>query len=537
MSAPLPGSTDIGSNQQDPEYDLFQLQAAGPRTPHRPAPPIPRLMRRRSSHASQYDPLEGRHQGDRERRLSRLSTSSEGESPSPDEFRDLEKDDLVHGLQIDSRAPTLRGSISGTSLPRAIPGRRHLSRFPTELELKASPKDIEATAAISTTDDGALGNRPSPSPTSSPGQAHNHTHPRPRLSFRARLKHFTWAWYTLSMSTGGLSLLIHAQPHQFPSLTPVIGLAVYILNILLFTLITGLLLARFFLYPGTFVASITHPREGFFVPTFLLSIATLITSTQKYCIPASVQSWDSERQALRWAIQIAFWVYVALSTCLAVAQYSFVFGRRHSFGLQTMMPTWILPIFPVMLSGTIASVIASTQPPAMALPIIVSGLSCQGLGISVAVMMYAHMVGRLMQSGPPDREHRPGLFMCVGPPSFTALAFIGLAQSLPGSFDANMDGLLDSSIMLMMAIVGAGFLWALSFWWFAIAVLAVVQSPPKYFHLGWWASVFPNTGFILATISLGKVFQNEFVLWFSTAVSIVCWSFTCSFCSTASGQW
>ncbi|KAK4638798.1 hypothetical protein QC761_704400 [Podospora bellae-mahoneyi] len=526
MSAPLLDSSDIETNRQDAEYEKFQPQAAGARAPasHRPAPPIPRRsMRRRPSSVSQQNPYlyEGREQRGEQRRLSRLSVSSDDASPSLDQLRNPEKDDLVHDLQLDSRAPTLRGSISGTSLPYTVPERRRLSRLPTDPELKPSPEDIEATAAITAAKNDAVDSRPSPSPTPSPGHPHDHTHPRPPLSLRSRLKHFTWAWYTLSMSTGGLSLLIHAQPHQFPSLTPVLGLAVYILNIILFTLITSLLLARFLLNTGSFVASITHPREGFFVPTFLLSIATLITSTQKYCIPSHIQSWDGERQGLRWAIQIAFWIYVALSTCLAVAQYSFVFGRRHSFSLQTMMPTWILPIFPVMLSGTIASVIASTQPPAMALPIIVSGLSCQGLGISVAAMMYAHMVGRLMQSGLPDREHRPGLFMCVGPPSFTALAFIGLAQSLPGSFDANMDGLLDASIMLMMAIVGAGFLWALSFWWFAIAVLAVVQSPPRYFHLGWWASVFPNTGFILATISLGKVFQNEFVLWFSTAISIV----------------
>ncbi|KAK4202167.1 voltage-dependent anion channel-domain-containing protein [Triangularia verruculosa] len=440
-------------------------------------------MRRRLSHVSQQNPFEGRHP----------FTGSDDELPSLNQLGDPEKDEfIVRNLQVDSRAPTLRGSISGTSLSYTVPERRRPSRAPTALELKPSSEDIEATAAISTADNGVPNTQPPPASYPLAGSS-SQSHPSPAPS----------------LHPGPPKTLYLGMPHQFPALTPVIGLAVYILNIPLFTLITSLLLARFFLYTGSFVASITHPREGFFVPTFLLSIATLITSTKRYCIPAHVQSWAGERQGLRWAIQIAFW------------------GLRRPVDLSrrgavlTMMPTWILPIFPVMLSGTIASVIASTQPPAMALPIIVSGLSCQGLGISVAVMMYAHMVGRLMQSGLPDREHRPGLFMCVGPPSFTALAFIGLAQSLPGSFDVHMDGLLDSSIMLMMAIVGAGFLWALSFWWFAVAVLAVIQSPPRYFHLGWWASVFPNIGFILATISLGTVFQNEFVLWFSTAISIV----------------
>lgn len=341
---------------------------------------------------------------------------------------------------------------------------------------------------------------------------------RRRLGIRERLAHFTWAWFTLTMSTGGLSLLIYAQPHQFPGLRQ-IGLVVYIINIALFMLVTLALAARFFLFSGSFKQSVTHPREGFFFPTFFLSIATIITSTQRYCVPEDAVAAQAVGSLL-WTIRTAFWVYVAATICVAIGQYSYVFSA-HSFGLQTMMPTWILPIFPIMLSGTIASVISDTQPPAMAVPIIMAGLTCQGLGIAVAVMMYAHMIGRLMQSGLPNREHRTGLFMCVGPPAFTALAFIGMARGLPDSFDAGMDGLLDTAMIETMGIIGAGFLWALSFWWFGIAVLAIVQSPPKYFHLGWWAAVFPNTGFTLATISLGNCFHNGMILWFSTAMSIV----------------
>ncbi|KAK1756444.1 C4-dicarboxylate transporter/malic acid transport protein [Echria macrotheca] len=320
------------------------------------------------------------------------------------------------------------------------------------------------------------------------------------------------------MSTGGLSLLIAAQPHTFPGLRS-IGLTIYILNILLFTLVTTLLLTRFILYPRTFRQSITHKREAFFVPTFFLSLATLITSTQRYAVPDPEVSSVPAAPSLLWAIQTAFWIYLVLTTILAIAQYSHIF-TAHRFGLHTMMPTWILPIFPIMLSGTIASVIAGTQPAEQAVAIITAGLTCQGLGLSVAVMMYAHMVGRLMTSGLPDREHRPGLFMCVGPPAFTALAFLGLSRSLPANFDVDDDGFLDTSGIRTTAIIGAGYLWALSFWWFGIAVIAVAIRPPRYFHLGWWATVFPNIGFVLATISLGKAFKNETVLWFATVVSV-----------------
>ncbi|KAH8169395.1 voltage-dependent anion channel domain-containing protein [Sarocladium implicatum] len=336
---------------------------------------------------------------------------------------------------------------------------------------------------------------------------------RPRYPLRQRLHHFTWAWYTLAMSTGGLSLLIFAQPFQFPGLRS-IGLAVYILNILFVTAITSTMVTRFFLYPGDFKRSLTHPREGFFVPTLFLTTATLITSTQRYAV-------TGENETHAWAIQTAFWGYVIVTLALAVGQYSYVFAA-HSFGLQSMMPTWILPIFPIMLSGTIASVIADPQPDMAAVPIIVAGLTCQGLGLSVAVMMYAHMVGRLMQTGLPNREHRPGLFMCVGPPSFTALAIIGMANGLPENVDPHGSGaVINVAMIRTIALMGAIFLWALSLWWFGIAVVAISLSPPKYFHLGWWAAVFPNTGFILATISIGNELQSQSVLIAATVMSIM----------------
>ncbi|KAI0836948.1 voltage-dependent anion channel [Hypoxylon sp. FL0890] len=333
---------------------------------------------------------------------------------------------------------------------------------------------------------------------------------RPRFNLSRRIVHFTWAWFTLSMSTGGLALLIYAQPHQFPGLRQ-IGFVVYIANILIFAGIVVAMTMRFVLHKGTFTSSITHSREAFFVPTIFLAIATIITGTQRYAISEGSTSTEF--------ISALFWGYVAASLFVAIAQYSYVF-KTHDLGLHTMMPTWILPIFPIMLSGTIASVIAETQPQMNAVPIIVVGLTCQGLGLFVAFMMYAHMVGRLMSRGMPNREHRAGLFMNVGPPAFTALAVIGMANSIPDNFDINKGMILDMTIIRPIAVVAAIFLWALSLWWLGIALVSVILSPPRYFHLNWWAMAFPNTGFILATISIGNELQHEVIRWLASGMSI-----------------
>lgn len=333
-----------------------------------------------------------------------------------------------------------------------------------------------------------------------------------KISIRERLHHFTWAWFTLPMSSGGLALLIHSQPHDFTGLHT-IGLVAYGINLAIFSAACLAMLARFLLFPCDVVKSMTHPREGFFFPTFFLAVATLITSTQRYLIPLD----DTK---LIWATKTVFWGYLAITLVLAIAQYSYLFASQ-SFNLQTMMPSWILPIFPVMLTGTVSCVILETQKNIDPLPLIAAGLTCQGLGFSVAMMMYAHMIGRLMQSGLPDREHRPALFINVGPPAFTALAFIGLADRLPTSI-AGIDQLtIDVGSVRTVALLSAVFLWTLSFWWFSIAAIAVVSSPPKHFHLSWWPMVFPNTGFTLATISIGNAFHSQGILGVATGMSII----------------
>ena len=334
----------------------------------------------------------------------------------------------------------------------------------------------------------------------------------------ARLEHFTWAWYTLPMATGGLALLLSpsSQPHTFTGLAT-IGKVVYIWDLLLFTLITLAITYRFLHFPGTLTSSLTHPTEYLFFGTSFLSLASIIACIARYGIP-SCGPW------LITTYLVLFWLYFATTFIVAVGAYILLFTSPH-LKIQDMTPAWDLPIFPVMLNGTIASVGASFQPPSQAVPMLVAGLTAQGLGFLISLLMYALYIRRMIQYGLPSPATRPAMFIAVGPPSFTSLALIGFAEAWPVEayeFFGPADPDVVRSVLKIMSLATAVFIWSLAFWFFCVAVVSNLMVWRELeFKLNWWAYVFPNVGFTIAVIDVGKVLRSEGVKWVGSVMTIL----------------
>lgn len=327
------------------------------------------------------------------------------------------------------------------------------------------------------------------------------------------------------MSTGGIALVLGLTPHRFRGLDT-IGLVVFLFDLLCFLLISGCLLLRFLLYKNTFRRTLTRPREALFVSTFFLSIAALLSNAEKY---GTIFLSPKAQDGLAVFLRVTFWIYVSVTFLLSVIQYQLLFTvkEQRRLTVNSMTPAWILPIFPVMLAGTVAAFAAPTQQPADALAIICTGLAAQGLGMLVSVFMYATYLSRLMVYGLPAQ--RPGMFIAVGPPSFTAAAMIAMADDIPRIFAAQVpvvDGMVSPAILAdgvkLAALYCSLFLWGLSFWFFTSAVSACVTGmPDRTFHLSWWSFVFPNVGFCVSTIRVGQAVGSPGLLWFSTVLTIV----------------
>ncbi|ROV97411.1 hypothetical protein VMCG_06942 [Cytospora schulzeri] len=364
------------------------------------------------------------------------------------------------------------------------------------------------------------------------------TYLQPPISLRARVHHFTFAWYTLTMSTGGIALVLANTPHRFRGLNT-IGLIVYIFDLVCFLLITCLLVARFVCYKDTFKRSLTRPKEALSVPTFFLSIATLLTNAEKY---GSLFLTDSDFAGLAVFLRVTFWMYLAATFIFSIVHYHIIFTVKETRRLQgsAMTPGWILPIFPIMLAGTIAAADSQTQEPKQALMMVAAGTAAQGLGFLFSVFFYGIYMNRLVTHGLPS--HRPAMFIAVGPPSFTCLAIIGMASDVPRIFASQVpliEGMPNPEVLAygvkLASIYLALFMWGLSFWFFASAVCSNIlgavsmrNTPDRKFRLNWWSFVFPNVGFCISTIRIGLVMGNEGMLWFGSALTIllvICWLF------------
>ncbi|KAI1272466.1 voltage-dependent anion channel [Xylaria sp. FL0933] len=331
----------------------------------------------------------------------------------------------------------------------------------------------------------------------------------------ARLKHFTWANFTLPMSTGGLALLLAeaTQGFTFRGLQT-IGKVVYILDLVIFTLVVTAITYRFVKFPGTLKKSIVHPTEGLFLGTSTLSLASIISGIARYGIP-SCGPW------LVVVYRIVYWIYFAVTFVIAVAQYSLLFTSAE-LKLSDMTPSWNLPAFSFMLVGTLASTGAGLQPPDQAVPMLVAGLGAQGFGLLVSIFFYGCYVSRLIQYGFPAPNSRPGMFIAVGPPAFTSLALIGMANEYPAHNTVFGSEQVTMQVLRILATVVCIFIWFLSLWFFCIAAVANLAVWREIsFHLNWYSYIFPNVGFTIAVISVGKALESPGVIAVGSAMTVL----------------
>ena len=337
-----------------------------------------------------------------------------------------------------------------------------------------------------------------------------------RIPIRERVKHFTWSNFECTMSTGAIATLLSQQPNSFHGLRTV-GKIFFILDLVLFIMFTALIIFRFWIVPRALKASLHHKHESFFFGTFWVSLGLIIYCVQQYAVP-SCGPW------LIKALEVCFWLYAGSVMLVAIFQYHVIFDVE-KLPLDSMMPAWILPIYPFLILGPLAGALLYTQPTISAIPILIGGIMFQGLGFSVAFMMYTIYVIRLLTGMIPDESKRPGMFVSVGPAAYTAQTLVQLGTHAQKILPPDFIGPLAvpvGDVWKATGVFGGIFIWLLGFWFSAISLVGVMSGIRKmHFTLNWWAFVFPNAGLTIAAIQIGNVLSSTAIQWFTSVLTII----------------
>ncbi|KAK5167225.1 uncharacterized protein LTR77_007957 [Saxophila tyrrhenica] len=329
-----------------------------------------------------------------------------------------------------------------------------------------------------------------------------------------------------------MAAVISQTPNTFHGLAT-IGKIFYILDVVMFVTFTIAMAMRFVLFPRKVLQSLYHPVEGLFFGAYFVSVGLILNGAQAYGVP-NCGPW------LVTALRVCFWMYCGTVLLVAIFQY-YVLFQNARLDVANAVPAWIFPIYPLLVVGSLASVMLPSQPRQQAYNMWIGAVMLQGLAWTVALLQYAIYMQRLMTSQLPPPPTRPGMYVSVGPAGYTAAALIGLANAAPTVLPANAFNVNpnfgDGQVVKDLGIISGTFILLFSFWFFCISTAAVCAGIKKMtYTLNWWAFVFPNAGLALAAIQLGSVYSSPGINGICSALTVmlvILWFIAAIFCVRA----
>ncbi|KAK0499998.1 voltage-dependent anion channel-domain-containing protein [Armillaria luteobubalina] len=250
--------------------------------------------------------------------------------------------------------------------------------------------------------------------------------------------------------------------------------------------------------------SCRDPVEGLYPPMMVLQFATITIGVIDYTVingPASPN-----------VVYALFWAYVGLSLATCVPMLMIWFNRPHDISRFT--PGYAFLVFPLMLTGVVAfnalRVIDPLDPRAFG--ILITGYFFQGLGFFMTFFYLGVYLLRLVMTGFMEGPQATGAFVACGPPGFTALSLINLADHASAILPAH--GIISNAageIWYATSVMAALLLYGLAVFFFFLGVIPYWFKVNKRLDeiLPCWALTFPNVGWIVTTGLLGQILNIQ----------------------------
>ncbi|KAJ0423297.1 voltage-dependent anion channel [Aspergillus carlsbadensis] len=334
------------------------------------------------------------------------------------------------------------------------------------------------------------------------------------VGWRRVVRNFTPSWFSVTMGTGIVSILLNTLPYNGVWLYW-ISVAIFCLNVLLFLAACVLSFLRYTLYPEIFHAMILHPVQSMFIGTFPMGFATIINMFCLVCVPA----WGGESHNVAWAM----WIADAIISVVTALSLPFILiSRNDETQLSSMTAVWLLPIVSCVVAASSGAMVADILPnPHHALWTVIVSYILWAIGLPLALMVMVIYLQRLTLHKIPPKAVIVSVFLPLGPLGQGGFGAMKLGKAAEKIFPQT--GTLDPSSGPILSTVG--FLIGLTLWsfglvWLFFALASIVKCKTFPFNIGWWGFTFPIGVFTACTCQLGAELPSEFFRVLGTILSV-----------------
>jgi C4-dicarboxylate transporter/malic acid transport protein len=311
---------------------------------------------------------------------------------------------------------------------------------------------------------------------------------------REVVRQFTPNWFAASMGTGALALAL-AQIAPLKS----VGEVLWLINIGLFTLFTGLYAARWILFPRQARRIFDHPVMSMFLGCAPMALATIVNGFVVFG-PDYLGPRAFEIASALWRVDVALSIGCGLLV-------PFLMFTRQDHGVERMTAVWLLPIVPAEVAAASGGLlIPHLTDPALKLDVLISSYALWAVSVPLALGLLVILVLRMTLHKLPEAGMAATSWLALGPLGTGALALLLLGEAAPSVLsDVGLSAYAGAfrGVSLLLALL----LWGYGLWWLAMATMATARQARRGlpFNLGWWGYTFPLGVFTLATLRLAGI--------------------------------
>ncbi|HCJ6426615.1 TDT family transporter [Acinetobacter baumannii] len=334
------------------------------------------------------------------------------------------------------------------------------------------------------------------------------------------IRHFTPNWFTATMGTGVVSMILIQLPFA-KSFLFMLATLLWQFNIVLFSVFSVLYLLRWFLFPHEAKQIFNHPNMSLFLGAIPMGLATILNGFLSFGIGLYGEVAVHIAQAL-WYID----VFLALAIAWIVP---FCMFSRQNHQLHTMTAIWLLPVVACEVAASSTGMLVAHLPADVhSFHLLLTGYVLWGISVLPAFAILTILMLRMALHQLPEKEVAISSWLSLGPIGTGALGLLLLGEQAQRVF-VNVGFPELAHVFQALGVVGSLVLLGFGLWWLGLAILTTLRHAKTGipFNLGWWGLTFPFGVFILALFNLGHQIEVVFLQYVAVAFSIlllVMWS-------------